>query len=550
MSLTRIAAIQGESVRSPLAGERVLTRGVVTGGTRKGFFIQDPDGDPRDDSSHGLFVFRPRHGTTIGSVVEVEGIVHDFVLDETDRPTTQLVLKEMRVVTEDGPGIEPTWLNADLLSGSDLARTLNSFEGMLVGIQPGATFIAPSNPFGDYVVLPKGLEAPRTVHQGVRIRPDSPHLWYPSFRVLDYKSAPQVNVGAELLTAVVGPLNFRSSAFQVAARKTFRAQPFRVVRETTRLATGGTAITVLTLNGFNLDAKVEDPTKVNDPGRDIDDDYGDRRFDMLGRAMVEQAGGPDIVALQEIQDNDGAEMTDVVDASRNYKLLIDAAKAAGGPTYSWADVPPGRDEDGGQPGGNIRNGFLFNPSRVELLPDTLTRIAPNDPSFDGSRKPLRAHFRLRETGAELAVINVHLASKRNQHGAFAPERPGFDPRLELRMRQADLVRGVLIELNAKGTDYYVTGDFNDYEFSPTLERLLGDESINLVDRIPANQRYDYNHRGVSQVLMHGIVSKRQAAEREIGYEILHGNELIGTQPGQLGEKPTDHAYVIARLETQ
>ena len=30
----------------------------------------------------------------------------------------------------------------------------------------GATFLAPSNPFGDYVVLPCGLEAPRTRHGG------------------------------------------------------------------------------------------------------------------------------------------------------------------------------------------------------------------------------------------------------------------------------------------------------------------------------------------------------------------------------------------------
>ena len=66
--------------------------------------------------------------------------------------------------------------------------------------------------------------------------------------------------------------------------------------------------------------------------------------------------------------------------------------------------------------------------------------------------------------------------------------------------------------------------------------------------MPREERYDYNHRGKSQALMHGIVSKLHADERSMEYEILHGNELIGAKPGQLGDKATDHAYVIARID--
>ena len=47
--------------------------------------------------------------------------------------------------------------------------------------------------------------------------------------------------------------------------------------------------------------------------------------------------------------------------------------------------------------------------------------------------------------------------------------------------------------------------------------------------------------------MHGIVSAERAAAGTAEYEILHGNELLGTQPGELGDRATDHAYVIARL---
>jgi hypothetical protein len=66
--------------------------------------------------------------------------------------------------------------------------------------------------------------------------------------------------------------------------------------------------------------------------------------------------------------------------------------------------------------------------------------------------------------------------------------------------------------------------------------------------VPLVQRYDYNHRGLSQALMHGVVANRQLEGREVQYEILHANALEGIQPGHLGAKASDHAYVIASLE--
>ena len=76
---------------------------------------------------------------------------------------------------------------------------------------------------------------------------------------------------------------------------------------------------------------------------------------------------------------------------------------------------------------------------------------------------------------------------------------------------------------------------------------MGDESVNLVSKLEPEQRYDYNHRGKLQVLMHGIVPKALAGERA-EYEVIHGNELLGVQPGEKGSKPTDHAYVIAKIK--
>jgi hypothetical protein len=309
-----------------------------------------------------------------------------------------------------------------------------------------------------------------------------------------------------------------------------------------------THLTVLTLNTFNLDPKVEDPQKVKDPRRDVDDDVGDGRFASLGRTVAVEAAAPSIVALQEIQDEDGAEISDTVRADRTYALLIAEIRRAGGPGYDWADIPPAPDADGGQPGGNIRNAFLYDPQRVQLVEGSLRRLGVDAPEFEGSRKPLAARFRRVGGRGELEVINVHLASKRHQHGLFDPDTPGFDPRGELRVLQAKGIGEHLARLRTDGIDYYVTGDFNDFEFSDTLRALTGDHSTNLTDRVPAAQRYDYNHRGICQALMHGVVANRQLDGRTVEYEILHANALTGVTPGREGQKASDHAFVVARLE--
>lgn len=550
--ITPIHRIQGPGLFSPLAGQRVLTRGVVTGATRKGFFIQNPDGDLEQAVSHGLFVFDRRRRPPVGSLVEVAGKVLDYQPEENSCPTTQLLEKSTQVLLEVGPQIEPVWLTAErvLVEPEQLAALLNSLEGMLVGIAEGAVFTAPSNLFGDYVALPAGADLARTDQGGVLIDPQLPERWLPGFRVIDYTRAPHVNVGSKLLEPVIGPLNFRVASYQIAATSPIRVRSPQVQQQPTTLRSDTSHVTILTLNGFNLDAHIEDRSKVKDPRRDVDDDVGDGRFEALGRAIAIDAAGPTIVALQEIQDDDGAEQTDTVRATRTYAHLIAAVLRAGGPRYDWLEIPPEADADGGQPGGNIRNAYLYDPQRVQLVAGSLQRLGADSPAFDGSRKPLAARFRQVGERAELEVVNVHLASKRHQNGMFAPEAPRFDPRGALRRQQAELIGEHLARLREQGIDYYVTGDFNDFEFSATLRALTGDHSTNLVETVPEPLRFDYNHRGISQALMHGIVANRQLQDRRAEYEILHGNVVLGAQPGREGDKASDHAYVIARLELE
>ncbi|MBX2849236.1 MAG: hypothetical protein KTR16_12995 [Acidiferrobacterales bacterium] len=552
--LVAIKNIQSSGLFSPYAEQIVTTRGVVTGVHRLGFFIQTPDVAWDQECSDALFVYSNETTSREGAYVEVTGEVHDYLKHDSDKPVTQLHLEQLKIVKLHGPAITPIDLTAQIIpnNNEDLAILLNSLECMLMRIPAKQTFIAASNAHGDYVVDGIDSSNPEETDysllrndQGGIIADHHNHLrWFPGFRVTQYHRAPRLNVGSILLNDVIGPLHYRVGAYQLSVRQDIKFEPSFISLNKSSLVPSDNALTIMTLNCFNLDPHIESPDRVLNPQQDVDDDWGEGRFHTLAQAIVLQANLPDIVALQEIQDNDGAEITEVVDASKTYSLLVKTVEQLSGVTYLWTDVNPELGADGGQPGGNIRNGYLYNPERVSLLEPSKV-FGAKEACYDGSRKPLLAYFRELKSGQTLACINLHLASKRHQASIFEPENPGFDAKLEVRVAQAKRVYKETLRLQKEGIDYYVTGDFNDTEDSKTLRTLIGSENVNLVDKLPVRERYDYNHRGKLQVLMHGIVNHKRADTAE--YEIIHGNELIGVKAGEVTDKPSDHAYVIAKL---
>ncbi len=548
-----IREIQGDSLYSPFAGQQVTTTGVVTGVVRRGFFIQTPNKQWDGSGSDAIYVYSPEYTAMVGAEIEVVGECVDFLKDDDAKPITQIHFESMKVVRTRAPIIEPIELTADKLrvDNAALALYLNSLESMLVSIAAGSTFIAPSNPFGDYVLsLPEQVNEEgvlATDNGGVIVESSNPLRWFPGFRVTRYDYAQRLNVGAKLLSEVQGPLNYRVASYQIAVSHAFEADSNYIELTKSTLEPSDGALTVMTLNCFNLDPHIESADKVMNPRQDVDDDWGEGRFHTLAQAVVLQANTPDIIALQEIQDNDGAELTDVTDASETYALLIKAIEQLSDVRYQWVDVAPEMGMDGGQPGGNIRNGYLYNPQRVSVDQASVNVLGRDAECFEDSRKPLVTVFRERFSNKPLAIINVHLASKRHQSSIFSPNSPGVDGKLEVRNEQAKIINHGMRALQEQGIDYYVTGDFNDGEHSKPLASLLGDSATNLVFSLAENQRYDYNHRGKLQVLMHGVVPTSMADEGRAEYEIIHGNELIGVEPGTDSDKPSDHAYVIAKL---
>ena len=99
---------------------------------------------------------------------------------------------------------------------------------------------------------------------------------------------------------------------------------------------------------------------------------------------------PDVVALEEIQDNTGPTNNGVVAADVTLDKLTAAIVTAGGPAYQWVQINPVDGQDGGEPGGNIRSAFLYNPARVSLAPGTPGARSTRSPSRPVPTAPRRS----------------------------------------------------------------------------------------------------------------------------------------------------------------
>ncbi len=160
---------------------------------------------------------------------------------------------------------------------------------------------------------------------------------------------PAANVGDELSGVTTGPLDYSTyGGYNVQATQLGTLVDKGLKREVTRRQKKD-ELAVATYNVENLDA--------------LDTQ---EKFDRLAEGVAVNLNSPDIVALEEIQDDNGATNDGTVTAEATLKRFTDAVRAAGGPAYKWRYVSPTNNADGGEPGGNIRQVFLFNPKRVSF----------------------------------------------------------------------------------------------------------------------------------------------------------------------------------------
>ncbi len=532
-----IHEIHGDTNVSPWLNKKITTEGIVTLILPFGFWMQTHS-DDASGSRDGLHVFTGQMAPVgEGDRVRVTGFVDAFSRPDRlqDFPVTRLIQPEIELIASDHPLPAPVVIGTDGLQppqhlADDDVRIRSSdsavdFWTRLMGMRVVLNdhrVTGPSNRYGDTWVIPDPnhpelnslgvlVAAPHSLHLDRVLITEHP-LLKPEF--------PRPALPGDRFQRIEGIVHYDYGNFRVLASHALNPQSANPESPAATLRGGPEHLLVASYNVENLNPVVERLGRVAGP-RDVDDAIGSGRMAALGRQIAVDLNGPDIIALQEIQDNNGAENDSVVSADRTYTALIDSIVDAGGPAYAFIDLPAAPGSEGGQPGGNIRNGYLYNPERVTLVDNSPERL--EDPAFEGSRRPILAAFEF--NGYRVRLINNHFSSKWGSSPLFG-RQPMIVGGAEERPAQARAIRRFLRDQSAWRNEAYwiVLGDFNDHWFSETLDLLKGSETRplhNLIETLPRNDRWTYIFEGTGQAIDHMLVTPSLLDRAE--FQVVHIN---------------------------
>jgi uncharacterized protein len=573
----RIRDIQGANHVSPLVGQAVSNvPGIVTGKKSNGFYMQDSLPDSDVATSEGIFVFTSSAPTAVnvGDAVRVSGNVAEFrgggsavtnssltitqisapiiVVDSTGNTLPAPILvgiggrvpPNMVIESDAGSGnLETSGTFKATTDGIDFWESLESMRIRIVN----AVAVGPSNDFGEIPIIgDNGAAATlRSVRGGIMgtATDGNPERILIDDSIVPAPTIPATSVG-DGFAEVVGIVDYSFNTFKLNITQPLVVIPGGILPEITQAQT----LNQLAMAAYNVENL--DP---NDPPA---------KFATLASQIVNNLRSPDIIGMTEIQDNNGATNDAVVDSSVTLQTLITAISAAGGPAYSFRLINPTDDQDGGEPGGNIRVGFLYNPARVAFVDragGTATsattvvnaggvaqlsaspgRIDPTNPAFNSSRKPLVGEF-LFNGRTVFAIVN-HFNSKGGDNSLMGRYQPTVRSSEVQRTQQATIVANFvqsLITTDPKA-NVVVLGDLNDYEYSPALTILKNAGLTDLIEGLPANERYTYVFEGNSQALDHIMVSANLMAKAAPIYDIVHINSEFAGQA-------SDHDPEVVRL---
>ncbi|OZS78326.1 hypothetical protein CF394_06085 [Tetzosporium hominis] len=563
-----IQEIQGEDHYSPYTGAAVGgVTGVITHFYNSAnFFIQTQTPDDNLATSEGIAVNLPNAATqfSVGDVVTVGGTVQEHYYEgysdnrETDLPITRIgnatvsktgtaALPEPIKIGEDR--MPPTKnIDNDGLTSFDVEEDgidfWESLEGMRISV-PNAQILGPQK-YGEVIVV--NTEATNNDFNllgGINISADD---YNPERVIFDIDDEDYVaKSGDRYATAPIGVVGYGFGNYKVFTSVDQLPELLASEHpdETTKIEAAEEKLTVATYNVENFSANSEQTP--------------DEKVTKIADSFVKKMKSPDIIGLVEVQDNDGGTASGTADATQSYERLIAAIEAAGGPSYAFTDIAPEYNKDGGQPGGNIRVGYLYNTDRVELVAGTkgtaiegtqwtdsgsLT-LNPGrilDLPQDNTRKPLAAEFMF--NGEKVVVITAHLNSKSGDQGLFGKNQPPVLGSEAERIQLATMINDFIDRGLAKdpNLNVVVAGDMNDFEFTPALTALKGDSLVNMIEQVPVEDRFTYYYQGNNQVLDHILVTKNLLSKTVV--DILHVNANKMEQHG----RASDHDPVMVQID--
>lgn len=527
------------------------------------FVIQDTEDDGDWTTSEAIIVNRSNASSDfkVGDVVTVAGTVEEWFykgysdMRENDLPLTRIRSTEV-VKNGTAPLPEPIVIGEDVfppkqIIDNDGLTSFNpeedgvdfweSLELMRVGVA-NAQIVGPQD-YGEVFVVSKNATNNEFHKQGgILIAEDD---YNPERITVTTGEGVVAKAGDTFASMPVGVLGYGFGNYQIWTNE----------NELPAIVDGGTqpeqtwienAEDKLTVAAYNVENFSADPSHTSD-----------EKAARIGESFVNDLNSPDIITMVEVQDSDGPIASGNSDATGSYERLIAAIEAAGGPTYAWTDIAPEYNKDGGQPGGNIRVGYLYNPERVTLSDGTKGTATQDTEWVEGelslnpgrilpfampnTRKPVAAQFEFQ--GEEVVVIGAHLNSKGGDQGLFGQNQPPFLGSVQERIELATAINEFIQEGLAQdpNLNVIVAGDMNDFEFTPALEALKGDILTNKVEDVPLEDRFSYYYQGNSQVLDHLLVTNNLASKTEL--DMVHINAMFMEEHG----RASDHDPLLAQI---
>lgn len=600
-SPTTITQIQGSAFQSPLKGQTVhnLT-GIVTAKGSNGFYLV---GDPVDDIrvSNGLFIYSTSpnvlNQVSVYDLISLSGRVSEFrsasevpnnlFLTEIVSPTDIVVLSSNNTVEpiilgkdrspptqkltalDDGPdGFLSIPNNVTLLESGNATLQPDkygldfweSLEGQLV-VVPKPISLGFPNRFGefwvhgDWPVTGKNGRGGLTMTFGSDGIPDGNPEAILIGAPLDKSKNPTVAVGVSLRD-ITGVVTYQFGFYYILplTAPSVISTPDPTVPPTTLTDSGGNSCD-LTFGDYNVENMA--PTSSHLP--------------TVAMHIANFLRTPDIMFIQEIQDNSGKTNDGTVNANLTLTNLVKAIAQVRNVTYQFVEIAPVDGQDGGIPGGNIRQVYLYRPEKLSLAPGSPAgsaldktevissqlgpknpvlsfnpgRIDPTNDAWNSSRKPLVAAW-MTPHGQQLFTINVHLSSKGGSSSTEGDARPPVNSVIDRRTNQveivADFVQSILDE--DEHANIVVAGDFNEFLQTRTVYRSLVEvlTDIDEVAGIPPVERYSYVFDQHCEQLDHAFVSDA-IKKRRTEFEHIHVNNWSPT----LSARVSDHDPSVGRI---
>ncbi|KAF2639731.1 DNase I-like protein [Massarina eburnea CBS 473.64] len=588
-SALTIAQINGNKFVSPYNGQTVANvSGIVTAKGPDGLWLRSTVPDYDDSTSESVYVFGRAFATnlTIGDAITIGGKVQEYRSNKDYVHLTEISSPVLQSKGSIGNRVKALAIGKDTrgppteqfssLDGGDVFTVPNnvslisvanpvlephkygmdfweSLSGELVTVRK-PTAIAKPNNYGDTWVYGDWKVTGKNDRDGLTMtdkdaNPETIIIGSP----LDGTSNPPTTKLGDDLEEITGVVSYAFGFYRIlpkTAIKVIKSQAPTLPSSTKLLSEG--KCSGITFGAYNVENLA--PNSSHLP--------------TIASHIVSYLTSPDFLFLQEIQDDNGPTNDAVVTANLTLSTLTAAISAAGGPDYAFTDIAPSDDQDGGQPGGNIRVAYFYKPSLIRLFKPnpggsldanevlsgpTLKfnpgRIDPTNEAWKASRKPLVAEWEIvgkNGTGdGKFFTVNVHFGSKGGSSSMQGDARPPVNGGVEDRQAQTELTANFIKSILTldKQASIITAGDFNEFAFvkpMTTYAQTSGLKDLDEVAGIKKLERYTYLYDMNAQQLDHMYVS--EAVAKKAKYEHVHVNSWTDTA-GMV----SDHDPSVAKL---